>query len=491
MSKWGFLAVFSLGFLAYAGMNVFFKETNTLEFCTSCHTMEQNLIEYKETAHYKNHSGVRATCADCHVPKAPLAKIWTKLYAAKDVYHEIIGTIDTPEKFESHRWEMANRVWDKMKESDSRECRTCHSWEAMMFSEQDKSASKKHQKAKKEGQTCIDCHKGVAHEEPDDPADQEPATPKEEKGKTVTDDSSEMQEKPAMKSAETTKLATGKPEGAVTKAPEAIAPAQTKESKSEEQGSDAPKEVTSASADVQEPSSVSIESAKPEEETTPVEETKVTKSINESSDSSPQKSAKSTDTPQLGVVSPSAHVASTDATDAGPLTDLVNGCNKCHGKDGNSQDTTVPNISKASALYLHDALIAFKSGDRKGDEYKSSDGQVTDMNKVVADLTEEQFTALGEYYAGKSFVAHSQDVDSVMASAGKKIFDKKCEKCHAEGGTDPEDDAGIIAGQPKDYLVKQFAHFDDESRDMPKKMAKKFKKLTAEEKQKVIEFLIQ
>ncbi len=389
MTKWGFLGVFILGFFAYAGMNLFFKETNTLEFCTSCHTMQQNLVEYKETVHYKNHAGVRAICSDCHVPssKHPIAKIWTKIAAAKDVYHEIMGTINTPEKFEAHRWEMANDVWDIMKSTDSRECRSCHSWDAMMFGEQDKSASKKHQRAKQEGKTCIDCHKGIAHEEPDDPADDvddEPVTVKD----------------------------TGKAAVAEPVAPKAPA--------------------------------------------TPL--------------------------------APS--MQSTDATDAGPLTDLVNGCNKCHGKDGNSHEAEIPNIAKASAIYLHDALMAFKSGERKGDEYRDADGKVTDMNKLTADLSEDQITALAEYYAKKSFVPHSQNASVAMANQGAKLFDKKCEKCHSDGGTNPEDDAGIIAGQPKDYLLKQFAAFSRGEREMPKKMAKKFKKLDDQQKQNIIEFLI-
>ena len=176
MKKWGVLGVFALGFLAYGGMMTFFKYTNTTEFCTSCHTMQTNLKEYKETIHYKNHAGVAASCSDCHVPKAFFPKLKAKIFAAKDVYHEILGTIDTPEKYEAHRWKMANAVWKKMKDSDSRECRSCHSWEAMMFEEneadiepQDKMAAKKHQKAKAEGKTCIDCHKGIAHTEPDEP----------------------------------------------------------------------------------------------------------------------------------------------------------------------------------------------------------------------------------------------------------------------------------------------------------------------------------
>jgi len=396
MTKWGFLLVFFLGFLSYAGMNLFFKETNTLEFCTSCHTMSQNFQEYKKTAHYKNHAGVRAICSDCHVPKAPLAKIWTKVYAAKDVYHEIIGTIDTPEKFAAHRWEMANRIWDKMRKSDSRECRTCHSWDAMMFNEQDKSASKKHQRAKQQGKTCIDCHKGIAHEQPDDPADN-PAN------------------KPANK-----------------------------------------------------------ENATPEQ----------ANAIQENQEKSQPKAPK----PPAQPLAPA--MSGTDADDAGSLTKLVNTCNKCHGKDGNSHEKEMPNIAKASAIYLHDALMAFKSGERKGDEYRDAGGNVTDMNKVTADLSEEQITALAEYYASKSFVPHSQNANLAMADAGAKLFDKKCEKCHSDGGTNPEDDAGIIAGQPKQYLINQFTKFAQGDREMPRKMAKRFKKLSDDQKQQIIEFLI-
>jgi cytochrome c-type protein NapC len=96
-----------------------------------------------------------------------------KIMAAKDIYHEIIGTIDTPEKYEKHRWDMASRVWAKMKATDSRECRSCHSFERMNLEEQGKSASKKHHSAPQKGKTCIDCHKGIAHEEPDEPEEEE------------------------------------------------------------------------------------------------------------------------------------------------------------------------------------------------------------------------------------------------------------------------------------------------------------------------------
>lgn len=145
--------------------------TNTLEFCTSCHTMQTSFEEYKESLHYKNTSGVQATCADCHVPKELGPKLATKIIAAKDVYHEIMGTIDTSEKFEARRWYLANMVWKRMKASDSRECRTCHDFSNMDLSEQSRSARSRHAKAQDKGQTCIDCHKGVVHYEPDEPED--------------------------------------------------------------------------------------------------------------------------------------------------------------------------------------------------------------------------------------------------------------------------------------------------------------------------------
>ncbi|HEY0721502.1 MAG TPA: NapC/NirT family cytochrome c [Gammaproteobacteria bacterium] len=159
------LAIFVAGFAAFGGVNSFFVYTNRLEFCTSCHSMTNNYEEYKETVHYKNASGVRAICSDCHVPKEFGPKVYAKVFAVKDIYHELAGTIDTKEKFEARRWEMASRVWEKMKANDSRECRSCHNFDNMDFSAQDRLAGKKHPRAQEEGKTCIDCHKGIAHTE--------------------------------------------------------------------------------------------------------------------------------------------------------------------------------------------------------------------------------------------------------------------------------------------------------------------------------------
>jgi len=155
------------GILLLGGFNYYISSTNTLEFCTSCHEMDTVFEEYKTTVHYKNASGVRAICTDCHVPHDSwTATVARKIKGTNELFHKIIGTISTKEKFEAHRLELAQNVWKEMEERDSRECRNCHSYATMDFNEQDRFAARAMQRGIEEGKTCIDCHKGIAHDLP-------------------------------------------------------------------------------------------------------------------------------------------------------------------------------------------------------------------------------------------------------------------------------------------------------------------------------------
>ncbi len=160
---------FFSGIIFWGGFNTVVEATNTEAFCISCHEMRDNVYkEYTETIHYANRTGVRAICSDCHVPKDWVHKMARKIQATNELYHKIVGTIDTPEKFEQQRLAMATRVWKVMKETDSRECRNCHRFDYMDLAEQDKTARKKHKRSIEEGKTCIDCHQGIAHELPEE-----------------------------------------------------------------------------------------------------------------------------------------------------------------------------------------------------------------------------------------------------------------------------------------------------------------------------------
>ncbi|WP_417244089.1 NapC/NirT family cytochrome c [Celeribacter sp.] len=179
---WRFIAspsgIFSLGFLVAAGfaVGVMFwggfhwalEMTNREEFCIGCHEMRDNVYaEYQGTIHQNNRSGVRATCPDCHVPKDWGPKMIRKIQASKELYgHFISQSIWTEEKFEDHRIDLASNEWARMKKTDSKECRNCHSFEFMDFTFQENRAADNHQKALDDGMTCIDCHQGIAHNLP-------------------------------------------------------------------------------------------------------------------------------------------------------------------------------------------------------------------------------------------------------------------------------------------------------------------------------------
>ena len=157
-----------VGVIVWGGFNTYMEHTNTLGFCISCHEMRNTVfVEYQETVHFKNASGVRAVCADCHVPRPWLEKVVRKIQATNELYHKLVGTIDTPEKFEHRRLELAERVWASMKASDSRECRNCHSFDTMDFHKQRPAAAAAMALAAQQGGTCIDCHRGIAHKMPD------------------------------------------------------------------------------------------------------------------------------------------------------------------------------------------------------------------------------------------------------------------------------------------------------------------------------------
>ena len=165
----GGILMFVAGIVFWGGFNTVLEATNTEAFCISCHEMRDNVyVEYKETIHYKNPAGVRASCPDCHVPHPWIYKIKRKIQASNELYHKVAGTIDTREKFLAHRQELAESVWAAMRATDSRECRNCHSQASMDLEAQDKSAQKKHtlEYMRKNNKTCIDCHQGIAHHLP-------------------------------------------------------------------------------------------------------------------------------------------------------------------------------------------------------------------------------------------------------------------------------------------------------------------------------------
>jgi len=170
-----------IGVIFWGGFNTAMEATNTLEFCISCHEMENNVYrEYTKTVHFSNRSGVRATCSDCHVPDPWVHKVVRKVQASNEILHKVLGSIDTPEKFDAKRLQLARNVWKAMKETDSRECRNCHDFNSMKPEDQKKRSRKQHINGMQAGNTCIDCHKGIAHSKVHDQLSEEELTAMEQ-----------------------------------------------------------------------------------------------------------------------------------------------------------------------------------------------------------------------------------------------------------------------------------------------------------------------
>ncbi len=159
---------FGAGAFFWHYFNVGMAATNAESFCISCHTMGDNLLpELQKTVHWQNRSGVRARCPDCHVPHDFTDKVARKMQASREVWGHIVGTIGTREKFKEHRIVLAQREWERFAANDSKECRNCHDYPSMDFDKMRVTSQMAMRRAAERNTSCIDCHKGIAHQLPE------------------------------------------------------------------------------------------------------------------------------------------------------------------------------------------------------------------------------------------------------------------------------------------------------------------------------------
>ena len=169
------------------------------------------------------------------------------------------------------------------------------------------------------------------------------------------------------------------------------------------------------------------------------------------------------------------------------------GCADCHGKDGVSAGAAIPTIAGISAFALEEQMQGYKAKARPCEKVKFAAGDhpagaTDDMCSIAGKLGDADITALAAHFAGLKFMPAKNAVDAAKAAAGKKYHAANCEKCHTEGGSLAEDDASILAGQPKGYLVQALKELRAGEREMDKKMAPKIKALQAADAEALIEF---
>ena len=146
------------------------KYSSSEAFCTSCHEMSKPAAELTHRVHLSNALGVRARCADCHIPPGFLAGTLRHMASGmSDSWGHLRSTVGTPAKYEAHRLELAQKVWGRLRADDSAECRQCHAVAAMAAAghpaQEAITPAVMHQSLSR-SYTCIDCHKGIAHDLP-------------------------------------------------------------------------------------------------------------------------------------------------------------------------------------------------------------------------------------------------------------------------------------------------------------------------------------
>ena len=177
---------------------------------------------------------------------------------------------------------------------------------------------------------------------------------------------------------------------------------------------------------------------------------------------------------------------------AADLDAVVADCNSCHGDGGVSQSTDVPTIAGIPEFVHADALYIFRDEARPctETEYKQGDksGSSTTMCAVTADLSDDMIDELAAHYAALPFVPAKQDFDAALAEAGKAVHEAECDRCHSEGGSNPEDEASILAGQQMGYLKDTFAEYSAGEREQPKKMEEKLSALSDDDVKALVHY---
>lgn len=137
-------------------------------------------------------------------------------------------------------------------------------------------------------------------------------------------------------------------------------------------------------------------------------------------------------------------------------------CSNCHGPGGASVSPNFPRLAGQSSAYIAAQLKEFRSHGRKdpaGFRY---------MWGLSRSLTDEQIAGLAAYYAAQ---APTPGVPALANDAGRAIFTEglparnvpACASCHGAGGAG---NAAFprLAGQHRDYLVKQLEGLQDDGR---------------------------
>lgn len=177
---------------------------------------------------------------------------------------------------------------------------------------------------------------------------------------------------------------------------------------------------------------------------------------------------------------------------AGDFESIINNCNDCHGNNGVSQWDDVPTIAGIDAFVHSEALYIYRDEGRPCAKSKYRQGDTSrpevSMCEITAELDDETIERLAGHYADLPFVPAKQDFDATLVAAGEVIHERDCARCHSDGGSNPDDEASILAGQWMGYLRVTFAQYASGEREQLDKMKDKMDSLSADDVEALLHY---
>jgi cytochrome c553 len=146
------------------------------------------------------------------------------------------------------------------------------------------------------------------------------------------------------------------------------------------------------------------------------------------------------------------------AHESGPWPQLEEVCVPCHGYNGNPASQRYPRLAGQPQAYLVEQLTAFANGERTNPT----------MSPLALTLSVEEIKRLSGYFAAHRVTANApSSPDPERLKKGEHLIGTgDCTACHGPR-LEGRESVARLAGQGRDYLIKQLTDFRSGARRDP------------------------
>ena len=134
-----------------------------------------------------------------------------------------------------------------------------------------------------------------------------------------------------------------------------------------------------------------------------------------------------------------------------PSAQTLQLCAACHGDKGNSQMPGSPSLAGQPRVFIENQLVMIREGLR----------EVAQMKGLLADMKDEEFTALAKYFSQQKIQSQTIARDTSKVTRGAVLSQRgQCGSCHLPDYSGREQ-MPRLAGQREDFLLSSMKEFRD------------------------------